>query len=320
MSPEDLYVITPICNPARFATRDRLFKEFRARMERSGVALHVVELAFGDRPFEHTETGNPKHTQLRTSHELWHKENMLNAAIARLPQDWKYVAWVDADITFVREDWPMETIQLLQHHNFVQLFQTAIDLGPNGETLNTFHGFAWCYNTGKPFGQKLAQGSYYYKGAGQSGIYWHPGFAWAARREAVNHCGGLIDKAILGAGDHHMAMSLVGMGKQSVPTYIHRNYKDYILRWQDRCERHVRRNIGFVPGTVAHHWHGRKADRKYWDRWQVLKKANFDPVADLKRDSQGLYQLVDCDSQRGIILRDGIRNYFRGRNEDSIDL
>ena len=42
----------------------------------------------------------------------------------------------------------------------------------------------------------------------------------------------------------------------------------------------------------------------------------YDPVADLKRDWQGLLSL----DRRRTKLRDDIRKYFRARNEDSIDL
>jgi hypothetical protein len=45
----------------------------------------VVELAFGNRPFEVTDPDNPRHVQVRSGHELWHKENLVNLGVARLP-------------------------------------------------------------------------------------------------------------------------------------------------------------------------------------------------------------------------------------------
>jgi hypothetical protein len=312
MKTEKLYVITPISNAVRFRSRYSLFGDYRARMQAAGVNLFVVETAFGDRPFQVSTSAD---IQLRTWDEMWHKENMINVAISRLPSDWEYVAWVDGDITFMRPDWAIETVHQLQHHMVVQMFQTAIDMGPSGQALNQFSSFAWCHSQGLRYGSK---GSTY--GYGANGIYWHPGFCWAARREAIDATGGLIDRSILGAGDHHMALSLIGGAVHSLPKGIGQSYVDYVMDWQSHAERFVRRDIGFVPGSIAHHWHGKKIDRRYSDRWKILIDNKYDPAKDIKRDWQGMYQLVDDGTLRFIALRDGIRKYFRSRSEDSIDL
>jgi hypothetical protein len=47
-----------------------------------------------------------------------------------------------------------------------------------------------------------------------------------------------------------------------------------------------------------------------------LAQSGYDPEFDLKRDWQGLYQLTE----RSLILRDGIRQYARMRNEDSTEV
>ena len=61
-----------------------------------------------------------------------------------------------------------------------------------------------------------------------------------------------------------------------------------------------------------HYFHGNKADRKYQDRWKILVDNQFDPLVDIYKDSNGLWQLDDTK----IKLRDSIRRYFRERNED----
>jgi hypothetical protein len=66
-------------------------------------------------------------------------------------------------------------------------------------------------------------------------------------------------------------------------------------------------------------WHGKKKDRKYADRWKILKAHDFNPLIDLKRDLQGLWQL-ETYSQRQINLRNDLRAYFSSRNEDSVDI
>lgn len=318
LQPSQLHVISVISNPMRFKSRYRLYREFDARMRDAGVTHHTVELLFGDRPCEVTEPTLGNHLQVQSFEELWFKENLLNLGIASLPADWEYVAWIDADVSFANPNWAAETLHQLQHHMLVQLFSHAVDLGPRNEVLQTNAGFVYMYHQN---GYNPPRGHGYTPAYGdpKRNIFWHPGFAWAARREAIDHLGQLIDFAILGSADHHMAMALIGQAGRSIHKGVSRAYRDQVLDWQDRAERHIQRDIGFVEGALWHYWHGKKADRKYVDRWQILVESQFDPRTDLKRDWQGLWQLR-VEGPRQIRLRDRIRAYFRARNEDSIDV
>ena len=319
---EKLYVICPIFNPVRYRTRWVLFNKFRAMVEKTEAQLIVIEAAFGNREFSVTEKNNPWHIQLRTSTEIWTKESLINIAMQHLSRqvpDWKYVAWIDGDVSFARPDWVGETIQQLQHYQIVQMFSEAQDLDVEYNPLARHKGFVYCHINGykvQTFGESLY-------GKKKEGVkypeynLWHSGYAWAARREAMDNLGGLIDWGIAGAGDAHMAKSLVGDGADSVHPEISDGYRNMILEWQTRCDMHIRRNIGYVSGLLLHYFHGAKSNRKYWDRWRILVDNKFDPRYDLKKDTQGLYQLVDRGTDRSIKLRDQIRAYMRGRDEDN---
>lgn len=304
MDLSGLWVVTVVSNPVRFKSRYELYKRFERHCVERGVNLITVELAFGSRPFELTDRNNHHHVQLRSSDEIWHKENMINLGIQRLPHDWKYVAWIDADVEFMRDDWAEEIVHQLQHYEIIQLFQHAVDLGPKGEVLKVHDGFMYSYVTGKPKPSKA-----------KNYPHWHPGYAWAARRETIDELGGLIDFAVLGSADHHMAWALVGNVLEYAPKNITEGYKRRLLTWQERANVHVNKNVGYMPGTIYHRWHGRKKDRKYVERWDILFKHGFDPDHDLMRDWQGLYHLSD----KGERMRVDLRGYFHSRNEDSID-
>jgi len=317
----DFYVITMVSNPYRYRSRYNLYRKFKEYVASSGGQLFTVEIAYGTRPFEITEPGDPMNLQLRSSHELWHKENALNLALNRLPDSWKYVAWVDADIAFVRPDWVQETVHHLQHYPVVQMWSQALDLDFEGTVFSVYRSFMKCYREAidgrSAFGgQSLEECRTAAICSGPLSKHsWHPGYAWAARREALDHLGGLIDWAILGSGDRHMAMALIGEVKHSVHESIHPRYMDLLTVWQDRAERYIRRNVGVMPGALYHYWHGAKTSRRYHDRWKILLEHQYNPDLDLKRDQQGLYQLVD----RSIGLRDDLKAYFRQRNEDGIE-
>ena len=319
MKDDLLHVIAVISNPVRYRSRYKLFKDFEKQISSCGAKLLVVECAYGDRPFEITSGDNKNHIQVRTSHELWHKENLINIGISRLPSDWKYVAWVDADITFARHDFACETVQQLQHFDIVQMFSHAIDLGPEEEPIQSHEGLGFCYWKAlkgiQAYKTSLNQGGSYYYQPGKSNL-WHPGFAWAARRKALDDLGGLMDFCILGAADHHMARCLIGDGMTTLPQNIGSSYCERVKVWQERADRFINRNIGYTPGTIMHHWHGPKRQRYYAERWKILTRNGYDPGVDLKYDTQGLLQLTD----RSMELRDGIRSYFRARNEDGLDL
>lgn len=302
-----LDVITVVSNPCRYESRYRLFREFEHRiLSTPGTRLTVVECAYGERPYEVTEAGNPRHIQVRTTHELWYKENLINIGVSRIP-DFRNLAWIDADVMFVRPDWVQETIQQLQHYSVVQMFSKAQDLGPTYEPFDTYLGHMYCYCTGV---KAIQVDPYTWKAAD-----WHPGYAWAIRREAYDAVGGLIDWAILGAADRHMAAGLIGRMEKTIDPKLHSRYGESLLVWQDRAERYILRNVGYVSGLLLHFWHGKKTDRRYVDRWKILVDNQYDPQIDLKRDAYGLWQLTD----RSIKLRDDLRMYFRQRNEDSID-
>jgi hypothetical protein len=313
--PERLHVVTMLENPLRWRSRYWNYWMFERECEAAGAILYTVEVAFGGRHFEVTEAGNPRHLQLRTTSEIWHKENALNLLMQRLPAEAKYVAWIDADVKFSRPDWAQETLQLLQHYDVVQMFSHAQDVGADYEPLTTTPGFLYKWVTDRPaphdptFMQPKAYGYY----SVESGQFWHPGFAWAARRSALESVGMLIDFAVLGSGDWHMAAALVGQVERSLTAGYSPMYVRLCQQWQERAEKFIRRNVGYLPGLMNHLFHGAKKNRSYDQRWRLLAQAGYDPQLDLKRDSQGLYRLTE----RSTMLRDGIRQYGRMRNEDA---
>ncbi len=313
-----LYVITPVFNPKRYRSRWKLYKEFESYVLNDHQAhLVTIECSFGKREQVITKQPSPLHTVIHvyTSHELWVKENLINIAISRLPLNWKYVAWVDADIRFARPDWVGETIQQLQHYDFLQMFSQAVDLSPTYEIIRTHKGFVYCHHNDIP-NLKISNLDSYYPDTPQ-GAYWHPGFAWAAKKHAINHVGGLIDWAILGGGDMFMAYALVGkLEGKTMPTSLGKAGVSWLKQWQWRCNEHIKQNIGYMEGAILHYWHGKKADRKYQDRGQILIDSKFDPNIHIKKDFQGLYQLENNNPA----LKEGIRKYLSKRNEDSIDL
>jgi hypothetical protein len=311
---DPLYVVTMISNPARYRVRWKHFEDFAKRCAEAGAILYPVEVAFGDREFV---IDHPNVIRLRTSHELWHKENAINLGIQRLPQDAKYIGCVDADVQWARADWADETVHALQHYDVVQMWSEAQDLDPDHHSLGPRFSLAYCWIHGLPRKKVKVCGDYYeYEQTNkEAAFYWHPGYAWAYRRSALDAVGGLLDTCILGGADYHMAYGLIGEIEDTINRPSLRSYNAIIRRWAHRADKYIKRNVGYVPGLILHSWHGAKARRRYKDRWQIFEETQFCPNRDLKRDCQGLWQIDDHPK-----LQHMLRAYFRQRNEDSIDV
>lgn len=325
MSELDLskfHILTVISNPVRYQSRYKLYEMFAEDIQRKGAQLWTIEMQTGARTAAITKYEHAKEVTLWSSAltgEPWVKENLLNVGIQNLSvmaPDWRYVMWVDADVRFEK---PMlaEVAQALQHWEIVQCWSHAVDLGPSQEMVGyhvSFMAHYWYPERYPLKGQN--KGSAYY---GRQG---HPGYCWAARRDALNKIGisvgggPLLDFGILGSSDRHMAGAFVGKAEETVHGGVHPNYKKWLMSYQDRCEKYIKRNVGFIPGTIRHSWHGPKNKRGYDTRWKILDEWQFDPETDIKRDVSGIWTFViDTPRQQG--LRDAIRKYMRSRDEDN---
>jgi len=308
LGASDLHVITAIANPLRWKSRPNLFREFEEHILSSGVGgLTVVECAYGERDYEcksmHAATN---HVGVRSTNMVWNKECLLNIGIASLPHHVRYIAWVDADIYFRSPTWASDTVHALQLYKMIQPWSVCYDLGPNGEHLQAHRGFCRIYHDHGSSAIHHHKNHYLYE-------FPHPGYAWAATRDALEAVGGLIEIAALGAADHHMSHALVGKAAYTFPANISQAYRRPIYAWQERAQRFITGNIGYLHGTIEHKWHGSKKSRKYIERWDVLTKHDFNPDTDLKRNTYGVLELAGNKPE----LRLDIDRYMRQRNEDS---
>lgn len=301
-----LHVVGVVSNPARYHSRYRLAREWWERMESTpGVVPYLVEAAYGDRHHEVTIGGHPRHLQVRIDSEIWIKENLMNLGVRHLlPTNFRYLMWSDCDIEFREPHWANETIHQLQHFGLVQPWQSAADLGATGNILTAYQSFGFLHQKGGPK-QAVATDPY---------PYGHSGFAWACTRAFWEASGGLLDFAILGSADHHMAWAAVGQVEQSLHGKVSQGYARRCREWQTRAMRITHGEVGFVRGRIEHHFHGPKNRRYYQERWQILVNNNYDPDKDLMYDAQGIIRLCGKPALEHAILK-----YNRSRAEDSIE-
>lgn len=298
-----LHVVAVFSNPILWESRLRLYRVFEQHMLDSGVHLTTVECVLGERPFQLHTHPKVQHVGVRHKTLIWHKESLINIGIQRLPSDAKYIAWIDADIHFRSPTWPVDTVNQLQQYDVVQMWEHAYDLGPNGSHVAIEDSFMSLVHNRIPLAPKWKSG---YK-------FGHPGYAWAATRQALEWLGGLIDFAALGSADHNMAMGYLGRISETYPQTISPQFTEGMLAWQARAVKYIGNNVSYVPGTVEHAFHGNKKHRGYVDRWEILRRNHFNQLKDMVYNLYGVVELAGNKPA----LRHDVDLYFRARNEDA---
>ncbi len=255
--------------------REQRIKNVYRFLERLQVPCLVVELTFDDEPWGLDRGGafvSLRHELIhvrgtRAKHDLFQKEALMNLAIRALPTT-SAVAWIDADVIFLNDDWPRRCEQELEHFDVVQPFGTTRyadqhwDLGKEVRSA----GLRW--STRDQLFDDLTQT--------------HPGLAWVARREWLER-NPLYDRMPGGSNDTVMWKALTGgMARLA--------YQDKMsLAWRADMMQYVRSRaptrVGYVEGCLVHMNHGDLRARDYSSRWDM---PWFDPGRDLARDENGL--------------------------------
>lgn len=323
-----LYAVLVLFNPAGFARRTELFlqtlRELQATARASkGSPDHLkvltVELQFGDTDFVSAPVDTDKRgPSFRTASALglrsppdailWPKENLINLArtlIPNLGSDQTFIAWVDADITFLSKSWVTDTMNALTRApGFCQLFDTAVFLKRSGARGRSVHGFGAQHAAGKSL-------TAHHLLSNKDKEYWHPGFAWAADVRSFDAVGGLPEFT-MGGADRHVAYALLGRVGESLPSFpLHPSYLAHLVEFEGKVKASVLR-LSCIQGTVLHHWHGKLRHRKYVERMHAVSSLNF--ATAMVRRPDGLL-LLDL-TRVPVTVSAAVRRFYLERQED----
>ncbi len=285
---KNLAVVSCHFNPCGYKLPVRNAHEY---LDQIGVPVTIVELSFDGRfefDADHKIVGD------LTKSFMWQKERLLNVGIQSLPADVDAVAWIDMDAVFQNPNWYQDAKQLLEQFPIVQLYDRVDYLGPDRDIIRQTNSWAFNWNNGL-----------------NGKVYGAPGFAWAARREAIPW--GIYDKDIIGGGDCHAIAAYVQERKWVEKQYssLKRPAADFDA-WKRRQLPLINGNIGCVSGAAYHLYHGTREKRKYGDRLQILKDNDF-CISDIQIGENGVWEWSSNKPK----LHADIRNYFLNREEDS---
>lgn len=306
-----LHVIGVITNPSQWQSRYRLFHAWLEDMQATrNVKVHLIEGVYGDlQPqCEPTEGMDYNYMCVQLDSEIWLKENLINIAVRNLlPNNWRYMAWVDCDVHFRDPRWAIKTINALQKYDILQPWSHSVALNSQGGVFAADSSFGFLHATGrkKSWGRHQANLGYGYA---------HTGYAWACTRRFYENVKGLIDFCIIGSGDHHMAWAAIGMSKYTVHGQMCQAYKDEVARWEQRALNICGGRVGYIDGRIEHTYHGTAKNRNYVGRWDIPLKHKFNPHKHVKYDHQGVLVL---DIETKLQFETDVIQYNYSRDEDS---
>jgi hypothetical protein len=304
-----LWAVTCYFNPAGYRRKLENYHAFRRHLT---IPLVTVEHAHTGR-FDLGPGDADNLVQVQGGDVMWQKERLLNVALAGLPGDCEFVAWIDCDTLFERGDWPAAAIRELTLVPMCQLFRLVYHLKPDADidppssedSTLTNESIGYGYASG------LAAGI-----SGLPGIFrFKRGHAWGARREVLDRHG-FYDRGIVGGGDLFMAHAVTGQtgeltAEGRMPPALAADYLD----WAGRFAKDVP-SLGFVDQNIFHLYHGDLGLRRYAERMQILLEHDYDPATDIAIGPGGCWRWNSDKPGMHKLLQD----YFQARAEDGEQL
>ncbi len=289
--PNDLVATCCFFNPANYASRRRNYDVFRREFDKSGIKLLTIELLFDGQETHFADYDGV--LTIRGGDVLWQKERLLQIGIDKLvTEGYGNVVWVDADLVFGQNDWPLRMLQSLESHDCVQSY----DLLHSRYTYTEWERVAFAKDqTTHSVGGSWAGTATFWKAV-----------------PLFQHC-------IVGGGDHVMAHVFLDF-KNSKPeewrydtvttSQFNQPMKAKILQWARDSWGDWR--VGYVEDLTAHLLeHGNEGRRYYTERHAIL--ADFNPDIDVVCEPDGPWRWAT----NNLPLRNGVANYFQDRMEDA---
>lgn len=297
----DICAIACHFNPAGYSLPVANFGLFWGGMKNQGVPLYLAELAYQDAPFLLAESDQT--LRLRSSQVLWQKEALLNAVEKIVPAQFTKLAFVDADILFHDDEWLSKASTALESQPLIQLFRRAIltDRDGNHTGVKSSVGFASSRNDPRR----------------REWQYFHPGFAWAARRELWTRYGGLYSRSIIGQGD--TALALAAMDSLSPENPHLKPLNPAVLAsltaWGKPIAEWTGGKIGCLSGDIMHLYHGGAENRNYAGRLAAIR--TLEPETDLELTPGGILAWTPAAQRSKSAMIRAVKDYFWSRQEDN---
>jgi hypothetical protein len=289
----DLAIITTYFNYCNYKSLRNNYDRFCKQIDSFGLHLHTFEIAYLDTNFY---SDSPY--KFRTNSVLWHKENLINIAAQILPDKYKYIAWIDADIEFTDIKHFYELRGKLENYPLVQLFNKVVRQDYRGlpNLVGSSYPY-WVENKDKSNSKSLAMCT--------------SGYAWGAQRELVKDFG-IYDLDVLGVGDILLPLAAYGWWNDDAIKTYPEDVQKQILVWGKEFWLNVQGSVGYIDRPIQHWWHGDETARNYDTKKFILYLYDFNPNIDIVKNDLGLLEWTGYNP----LLEEAVKKYFISRKED----
>ncbi len=245
--------------------------------------------------------GHRKVLQLTSDSWMFVKDNLWNVLAKNLPAHFSNIICVDADVSLRTRGWKKTLADRLGSFPVVQPFSRGVWLDSIGNVFKEKYSCGYAANCGLPTPHLSKE--------------YHCGFAVAVRRDFWAETGGFFNSPV-GGGSLFLMSATLGVENELEPILssaapaFARQYRE----WADRVRCWSHQRLGHVDGDAYHLWHGSRAKRRYFDRFELL--SGFDPFTDVESKPSGLHEWSPVARTTKQTMLRRIEDYFKEREED----
>jgi len=287
----DIAVISTFFNPLKYKNRYETYLRFQDFIYDCGLKDHfyISELLYDEEePFIKHENV----IRFKVKDIFWHKERALNLTAKILPKQYSKIIWVDADVIWFSKNW-WKKVSKLDEYNIIQPYSHCQNLNKN-------------FSLDRKYKSQIYSVIFYNKNTSKQMEYGAPGGSMAYKREFFENIG-LYDRCIVGGGDYKSIYSIFGL---ELPMRD-KSFDFKINEYANIIKKYIGNKYYYLDEIMYHLYHGRKFERQYSKRYQLIKNFNFYDLCE--EDENGLYKFKSTVTNE---LKLKFINYFKNRNED----
>jgi hypothetical protein len=286
------YVIAPIysLNQNNNALLSSLHTSFKYYCESLGVHFVQVEYTIGNQDYLMTKPGlEPHDIQLKGNHMFYLRENLVNVAEKKLPEDYEYISWIDAHVFFDDPYIFQKSIVALGKNNIVSPLSRAYFKSKTNRTeFNIEYSYSYVayYHNSTPLYQRASLLNK------NKWIFPYYGLAYVTRKDIFRDIGGLPDLCIAGSCDLLLGHATTNYFED----YDSKNpYNRWWNEWLANAGKVFDRKMTYLPAHLYHfdHYWQLRRQSSWGSSGSLLKLRNFDPFKHMNRDSNGTLYFVD---------------------------
>jgi len=242
-----------------------------------GFKTQVIEVIFPGQEYKVTRPNNePYELQYKADWIFNMRENLVNVGSKKLPDDWEYIAWIDAHIFFDENRyWFEDVVVELHKYNAVHMLSSNDFFNADNRTVFHEPGVAQLWQERQttilpPIRQC--------------------GMAWATRRDVFEKMNGLLDICIGTKCDLYTNYAM--FGEVFTGECENAEYAEAVAEWQMNAIKAFDKKIGYVRGNIIHFAHCQTGCRtsSYDQMTGALSLYDFNPNTDMERDEEGRLQ------------------------------